>query len=163
MLCLVQSISFTCQHFQTTGRKLGDSGDAPKKRMFRSPWQTMFLPALTCYQFLFVCHRCRLSASPATGLVGMQENGFLSDFFGCVGFLPLTTHRCRELRFCCCLHVMQSPSCLRLDSIPTAFPGVRPCGGRYIVVITPCLLLHEAHAKLARKRKAGVSFKARSS
>ncbi|CAM9912130.1 unnamed protein product [Ectocarpus sp. 4 AP-2014] len=35
--------------------------------------------------------RCRLSASPATGLVGMQENSFLSDFFGCVGFLPLTT------------------------------------------------------------------------
>ncbi|CAN0188031.1 unnamed protein product [Ectocarpus sp. 4 AP-2014] len=35
--------------------------------------------------------RCKLSASPATGLVGMQENAFLSDFFGCVGFLPLTT------------------------------------------------------------------------
>ncbi|CBN75414.1 expressed unknown protein [Ectocarpus siliculosus] len=35
--------------------------------------------------------RFRLSASPATGLVGMQENTFLSDFFGCVGFLPLTT------------------------------------------------------------------------
>ncbi|CAM9497763.1 unnamed protein product, partial [Ectocarpus sp. 13 AM-2016] len=31
------------------------------------------------------------SASPATGLVGMQENTFLGDFFGCVGFLPLTT------------------------------------------------------------------------
>ncbi|CAN0460164.1 unnamed protein product, partial [Ectocarpus sp. 8 AP-2014] len=29
--------------------------------------------------------RCRLSASPATGLVGMQENAFLSDFFGCNG------------------------------------------------------------------------------
>lgn len=38
--------------------------------------------------------RCRLSASPATGLVGMKENGFLSDFFSCVGFLPLTTQRC---------------------------------------------------------------------
>ncbi|CAN0123755.1 unnamed protein product [Ectocarpus sp. 6 AP-2014] len=35
--------------------------------------------------------RFRLNASPATGLVGMQENTFLSDFFGCVGFLPLTT------------------------------------------------------------------------
>ncbi|CAM9397705.1 unnamed protein product [Ectocarpus fasciculatus] len=35
--------------------------------------------------------RCRLSASPATGLVGMPENAFLTDFFGCVGFLPLTT------------------------------------------------------------------------
>ncbi|CAB1118852.1 unnamed protein product [Ectocarpus sp. CCAP 1310/34] len=35
--------------------------------------------------------RCRLSASPATGLVGMQENGFLGAFFGCLGILPLTT------------------------------------------------------------------------
>ncbi|CAN0339839.1 unnamed protein product, partial [Ectocarpus fasciculatus] len=35
--------------------------------------------------------RCRLSASPATGLVGMQENVFLCDFFGCLGILPLTT------------------------------------------------------------------------
>ncbi|CAM9899503.1 unnamed protein product [Ectocarpus fasciculatus] len=35
--------------------------------------------------------RFRFSASPATGLVGMQENAFLSDFFGCVGFFPLTT------------------------------------------------------------------------
>ncbi|CAM9174833.1 unnamed protein product [Ectocarpus sp. 4 AP-2014] len=35
--------------------------------------------------------RFRLSASPATGLVGIQENAFLIDFFGCVGFLPLTT------------------------------------------------------------------------
>ncbi|CAM9097618.1 unnamed protein product [Hapterophycus canaliculatus] len=34
--------------------------------------------------------RCRFRASPATGLVGMQENAFLSDFFGCVGFLTLT-------------------------------------------------------------------------
>eukprot|EP00903_Cladosiphon_okamuranus_P015992 g14770.t1 len=34
--------------------------------------------------------RCRLSASPATGLVGMKENAFLSDFFSSVGFLPLT-------------------------------------------------------------------------
>ncbi|CAM9409706.1 unnamed protein product [Ectocarpus sp. 12 AP-2014] len=35
--------------------------------------------------------RCRLNASPATGLVGMPENALLSDFFGCIGFLPLTT------------------------------------------------------------------------
>ncbi|CAN0495149.1 unnamed protein product [Ectocarpus sp. 12 AP-2014] len=35
--------------------------------------------------------RFRLSASPATGLVGMQDNAFLSDFFGCIGFLPPTT------------------------------------------------------------------------
>lgn len=37
--------------------------------------------------------RCTLSASPATGLVGMKENSFLVDFFGCLGFLPLTTQR----------------------------------------------------------------------
>ncbi|CAM9290873.1 unnamed protein product [Laminaria digitata] len=35
--------------------------------------------------------RCRLSASPATGLVGMRENGFLSDYFGCFSFLPFTS------------------------------------------------------------------------
>ncbi|CAM9364984.1 unnamed protein product [Ectocarpus fasciculatus] len=35
--------------------------------------------------------RLKMSASPATGLVGMQENAFLSYFFGCVGFLPFTT------------------------------------------------------------------------
>ncbi|CAN0123554.1 unnamed protein product [Ectocarpus sp. 6 AP-2014] len=35
--------------------------------------------------------RLKSSASPATGLVGMQENTFLSDFFGCVGFMPFTT------------------------------------------------------------------------
>eukprot|EP00903_Cladosiphon_okamuranus_P006027 g5945.t1 len=33
--------------------------------------------------------RCRFSASPATGLIGQQENGFLDDFFGCLGFLSL--------------------------------------------------------------------------
>lgn len=37
--------------------------------------------------------RCRFSASPATGLIGMQENAFLSDFFASVGFLPLATKR----------------------------------------------------------------------
>ncbi|CAM9859999.1 unnamed protein product [Ectocarpus fasciculatus] len=37
--------------------------------------------------------RFRLSASPATGLVGMQENSFLTNFFGSVGFLPLATQR----------------------------------------------------------------------
>ncbi|CAM9370652.1 unnamed protein product [Ectocarpus sp. 12 AP-2014] len=37
--------------------------------------------------------RFRLSASPATGLVGMQENSFLTSFFSSVGFLPLTTRR----------------------------------------------------------------------
>ncbi|CAM9336970.1 unnamed protein product, partial [Hapterophycus canaliculatus] len=36
-------------------------------------------------------HRLRLRASPATGLVGMQENIFLCDFFGSMGFMPLAT------------------------------------------------------------------------
>ncbi|CAM9619262.1 unnamed protein product, partial [Ectocarpus sp. 12 AP-2014] len=40
-----------------------------------------------------VLKRYRFSASPATGLVGMQENVFLSNFFGSVGFLPLATRR----------------------------------------------------------------------
>ncbi|CAN0001263.1 unnamed protein product [Ectocarpus fasciculatus] len=40
-----------------------------------------------------VIKRCRFSSSPATGLVGMQENVFLSNFFGSVGFLPLATRR----------------------------------------------------------------------
>ncbi|CAM9429896.1 unnamed protein product, partial [Scytosiphon promiscuus] len=34
--------------------------------------------------------RGRFGASLATGLVGMQESAFLGDFFGCMGFLPLT-------------------------------------------------------------------------
>eukprot|EP00904_Undaria_pinnatifida_P005103 jgi/Undpi1/1722/HiC_scaffold_11.g05112.m1 len=37
--------------------------------------------------------RCRLSPSPATGLVGMQENAFLNDYFDCLGFLPLANER----------------------------------------------------------------------
>ena len=37
--------------------------------------------------------RCRLSASPATGLVGMQENVFLSNYFECMALLPLTDER----------------------------------------------------------------------
>eukprot|EP00903_Cladosiphon_okamuranus_P014173 g13171.t2 len=36
--------------------------------------------------------RSRFSASPATGLVGLQENVFLTDFFACLGFLSLTSH-----------------------------------------------------------------------
>lgn len=35
--------------------------------------------------------RARLSPSPATGLVGLPENGFLDDFFGCLGFLCLAS------------------------------------------------------------------------
>ncbi|CAM9269559.1 unnamed protein product [Ectocarpus sp. 4 AP-2014] len=34
--------------------------------------------------------RARLSASPATGLVGMKENELLNSFFSCFGFFPLT-------------------------------------------------------------------------
>ena len=37
--------------------------------------------------------RGRFSASPATGLIGLQENGFLGDFFGCLGFLSLASER----------------------------------------------------------------------
>ncbi|CAN0378950.1 unnamed protein product, partial [Pylaiella littoralis] len=35
--------------------------------------------------------RGQFSASPATGLIGLQENGFLSDFFDCLGFLSLAS------------------------------------------------------------------------
>lgn len=38
-------------------------------------------------------NRGRLSASSATGLVGMQENDLLSEFFRCMGFLKLTNDR----------------------------------------------------------------------
>lgn len=37
--------------------------------------------------------RCHLSASPATGLVGMEESVFLSDYFCCFGFFPVTCRR----------------------------------------------------------------------
>lgn len=40
----------------------------------------------------FCLHRCGLSPSPATGLVGLEENTFLSDYFR-VGFMPFTTQR----------------------------------------------------------------------
>ncbi|CAM9803722.1 unnamed protein product, partial [Sphacelaria rigidula] len=35
--------------------------------------------------------RYRFGASPATGLVGMQENAFVSDFFTCLRFFPLAS------------------------------------------------------------------------
>ncbi|CAN0124602.1 unnamed protein product [Ectocarpus sp. 6 AP-2014] len=47
-----------------------------------------------------VVKRYRFSASPATGLVGMQENVFLSNFFDSVSFLPLTTRSCSTDCFC---------------------------------------------------------------
>lgn len=49
------------------------------------------------------CTRLRLTASPATGLVGMQENAFLGDFFDCIGFLPLANQRCC-VSCSCCVH-----------------------------------------------------------
>ncbi|CAN0573496.1 unnamed protein product, partial [Ectocarpus sp. 12 AP-2014] len=36
-------------------------------------------------------NRSRLTASPATGLVGLQEDGYLMDFFDCLGFLSLAS------------------------------------------------------------------------
>ena len=41
---------------------------------------------------LMVC-RGRLSISPATGLIGLPENGFLDDFFGCMGFIGIANER----------------------------------------------------------------------
>lgn len=52
--------------------------------------------AIICRQHTYLpsrLRRSRLSASPATGLIGLQENGFLSDFFGCMGFLSLASER----------------------------------------------------------------------
>ena len=37
--------------------------------------------------------RYTLSASPATGLIGMPENVLLQYFFECVDFLPFTSRR----------------------------------------------------------------------
>lgn len=34
-----------------------------------------------------------MSPSLATGFVGMEENAFLKEFFGCLGFLPLASER----------------------------------------------------------------------
>eukprot|EP00752_Nemacystus_decipiens_P002826 g2634.t1 len=42
---------------------------------------------------MFPLKRGRFSASPATGLIGLQENEFLGDFFGCLGFLSLASER----------------------------------------------------------------------
>ncbi|CAN0493685.1 unnamed protein product, partial [Ectocarpus sp. 12 AP-2014] len=58
-----------------------------------SPSSSGFYTTSRCAQGYLPLKRCRLSASPATGLLGMQENGFLRDFFGCLGILPLTTER----------------------------------------------------------------------
>ncbi|CAM9597989.1 unnamed protein product [Ectocarpus sp. 13 AM-2016] len=73
--------------------------------------------------------RFRLSASPATGLVGMQENAFLSDFFACVGFVPLTSHsRIRETM----VKIMASPAPLQQSAVGGA------CGEVGSKVRAPC-------------------------
>ncbi|CAN0090205.1 unnamed protein product [Ectocarpus sp. 4 AP-2014] len=73
--------------------------------------------------------RFRLSASPATGLVGMQENAFLSDFFGCVGFVPLTSQsHIRETM----VKIMTSPASLQQSAVGGA------CGEVGSMVRAPC-------------------------
>lgn len=57
----------------------------------RFQWLTNLSPPLKMKNVL---RRVRLSASPATGLVGMEESSFLGSFFDCLGFLPLTNERC---------------------------------------------------------------------
>eukprot|EP00752_Nemacystus_decipiens_P002827 g2635.t1 len=42
-------------------------------------------------RLLLPLKRGQFSASPATGLIGLQENEFLGDFFGCLGFLSLAS------------------------------------------------------------------------
>lgn len=37
--------------------------------------------------------RYMISPSPATGLLGMEENSLLRDFFQCLGFLKITSER----------------------------------------------------------------------
>lgn len=56
--------------------------------------------------------RSRLSASPATGLVGLKESGFLSDFFRCMGFLVLASER-----------LVLPPAC---DHVPRRIPTGKP-------------------------------------
>eukprot|EP00903_Cladosiphon_okamuranus_P014230 g13219.t1 len=49
-------------------------------------------PVAACYDVIPrpSLKRVRLGASLATGIVGTKENTYLGDFFGCMGFLPLT-------------------------------------------------------------------------
>ncbi|CAN0391081.1 unnamed protein product, partial [Ectocarpus sp. 12 AP-2014] len=89
------------------------SGMLPMKRTLL---RSAFVPyrGATC--------RFRLSASPATGLVGMQENAFLSDFFGCVGFLPLTTNSyIRETM----VKIMTSPASLQPSAVGADYDDER--------------------------------------
>ena len=60
------------------------AGDNP------NPLRTTQFPCLrSCFGVL----RGRFSPSPATGLIGLQENEFLGDFFDCLGFLSITSER----------------------------------------------------------------------
>ncbi|CAM9247501.1 unnamed protein product [Ectocarpus fasciculatus] len=73
--------------------------------------------------------RLRLSASPATGLVGMQENACLSDFFGCVGFMPLTTRS----------HIRGTMVKMMASSTPQHQPGAphdSPAQGQFAAILT---------------------------
>lgn len=57
--------------------------------------------------------RCHLSASPATGLVGMEENVLLSEYFTCAGFLSLILPRysCQRDALCPQMHRKQLAVC----------------------------------------------------
>ena len=96
--------SYSTGSFETSTRAESADGAPPHTADYFSSqkWNAILsVPTLCTFTLTCCCARCRFSASPATGLVGMQENGFLSDFFGCVGFLPLTTRRCRS-EYCWC-------------------------------------------------------------
>lgn len=49
--------------------------------------------ASICVHSTAVSIRCRLGASPATGLVGIKENALLSAYFDCISFIPLVCQR----------------------------------------------------------------------
>ncbi|CAM9789924.1 unnamed protein product, partial [Scytosiphon promiscuus] len=62
--------------------KTGEKKCPPKRPAAESAPTVTSLPPLK---------RSQLSASPATGLVGLQENEFLKDFYECLGFLSLAS------------------------------------------------------------------------
>lgn len=69
---------------------------ASRSKQFNVSWYchcTISSDRLHCGGIRLDLCSCRLSASPATGLVGMQENIFLDNYFRCMGFLPLTCRR----------------------------------------------------------------------
>lgn len=50
----------------------------------------LFTPISTLVMSSF---RTRMAPSPATGLVGLEENVFVADFFDRLGFFPMATQR----------------------------------------------------------------------